>query len=108
MEHRLGRRFATCERVLLRSPDGGVSDAVLTDLSLSGAFVRTTVRVAPLSTVHIVLSCQLGPRKTEAVLMAQVIRHSARGLGVEWSALASPLVQARLSTLGHQERAKHA
>ena len=104
MEHRLGRRVATCDPVHLLSPSGDVTEATLTNLSLSGAFVRTAVPAPDLSTLHVVMSCEIGSRRREAILMAHVVRRCAGGLGIEWSILAPPLVQARLQELGRKPR----
>jgi hypothetical protein len=98
MEHRLGRRIAVFEPVLLRGATGKVTEAVLTEISLSGAWVRTTERWPVLCTLHVLLSREADSQgAAPAVLAAQVIRHAPSGIAIEWLELATSLVQARLN-----------
>ena len=98
MEHRLGRRIAVFEPVLLRGATGEIAEAVLTEISLSGAWVRTTVRWPVLCTLHVLLSRDAGSQgAAPTVLAAQVIRHAQSGVAIEWLELATSLVHTRLN-----------
>ena len=59
----------------LRMPDGREYDCTVLDISLSGAAVRTTVRPAVGSTVHL------------GNMRARVVRHVEDGIALEFSAI---------------------
>ena len=98
MNFRFSRRMAVSEPVLLRGATGEVVEGTLTEISLSGARVRTSARWDRSFPLVMLVGCRAGSRGGEAEVLAtaQVIRATADGLAVEWVGLAPPLMQARL------------
>lgn len=84
MEHRWGTRYPVDLLVRVGSHGGSVSSAGrLRDISLTGAFLLTTLPAHSLSRVLIrVLDAQ---GHTKYTLEGHVIRKCAHGLGVEWN-----------------------
>jgi hypothetical protein len=79
IEHRWGTRIPLEAAAWLRTAQGEPIDAVLSNASLSGAFVRTAKRLPMLSCVLV--------RAVEGSgdwLEACVVRHDAAGMGLEW------------------------
>jgi hypothetical protein len=105
MDHRIGSRIFVFETVLLRGPTGELTEAALTEMSLSGAWVRTPARWPPMCPLHVMFSRAAGAKGgTLAAVPAQVIRHAPNGLAIEWLELAPSLVQARLNPRGARGR----
>jgi hypothetical protein len=79
IEHRWGTRVTLEAPAWLRTAQDAPLDVVLSNASLSGAYVRTSLR-APL------LSCVLVRMVggTSDWLDACVVRHDATGMGLEW------------------------
>jgi hypothetical protein len=88
MEHRYGIRYSSAIDVFVRSQSGQLAaKGRLTDVSISGAFVRTSTPIAPLSSITIeVLSVVASARRFKPI-EAQVIRRTDSGLGIEWKEL---------------------
>jgi uncharacterized protein (DUF58 family) len=88
MEHRWGERLEVALPVRIRAPYGLVGAGLVINFSVSGAFIATTLPVAPLSRVRV--SFRLGRRAAQIMQLgsstfeAQVVRHSAAGFAVEW------------------------
>jgi len=88
MEHRWGERLEVALPVRIRAPYGLIGAGVVTNFSVSGAFIATTLPVAPLSQVRV--SFRLGRRAARIMHMdtstfaAQVVRQNAAGFAVEW------------------------
>jgi hypothetical protein len=102
MEHRLGYRLSVNTVVRLRTSDGEAAKAELTDLSLSGAFVRTDLVLAPSDPVRLTFPHQTGAGLRNVVVTGQVVRRADSGIGIEWSQFAPAPVKAFLS--GHWMR----
>lgn len=78
MEHRWGERTALHLPVRVFAVDRTCESCLLRDASTSGAFIETTGRFSVLCPVEVEL-----PDGT--VAPAFVVRHTPRGVGVEWS-----------------------
>jgi hypothetical protein len=91
MEHRWGARRQVILRIRLYGPDRTSAIGWLTDISLSGAYVRTMAAVATMSQVDIEVAerssgnAEAGPLR----LQGRVVRHGPMGVGVEWQEFAS-------------------
>jgi len=94
MEHRWGDRRKIILRVRLRGSGQATASGWLTDLSLSGAYVRTLAALAPMGQIEIELieraSSHHGHGPVQ--LQARVVRHGLTGIGVEWDEFASGAV----------------
>ena len=88
MEHRYGVRYRSALDVYVRYQSGrrAVRGRLL-DVSISGAFVSTSLCVAPLSSIAIEVSAAISAARPFKPIEAQVIRRTERGLGVEWKEL---------------------
>jgi hypothetical protein len=76
MDHRCGVRIAVDAPVLLIYPAHAASSGWMTEVSMSGAFVRTDFAPPELVWIHIA-----GPfEETEAC----VVRHNTHGIAIEW------------------------
>ena len=88
MEHRWGERLAVALAVRIRAPYGLVGTGFVTNFSVSGAFVATTLPVAPLSQVRVTFPYgRYAARKMQqssSTFVAQVVRQNASGFAVEW------------------------
>lgn len=93
MEHRYGVRYLSAIDVFVRSQSGQLAaQGRLLDVSLSGAFVATSIPIAPLTSITIeVLSVIAPARRCKPIqcqpIEAQVIRRTDSGLGIEWQEL---------------------
>jgi hypothetical protein len=78
-------------RIRLYGPDRTSALGWLTDISLSGAYVRTMAAVATMSQVDIEVAertygnAEPGPLR----LQGRVVRHGPMGMGIEWQEFAS-------------------
>ena len=85
MEHRHGHRRPAAAKVRLTTSSGVTADAVICEISASGALLRSHLPVS----LHSVLSVQLlmvGHRqRADSTVSAEVIRHVTGGFAVEWT-----------------------
>jgi hypothetical protein len=81
MEHRCGTRVALCARAIVTATSRDSAVACVTDASVTGAFVETSLKPALLSRVMLRV-----PAAPSAALMLEgfVVRHEDRGIAVEW------------------------
>lgn len=84
MDHRWGMRMPVSLDVQLICQAGSIAVGRLADVSVSGAFVRTSVVLRLLSHVRIVLVDRLSSGGRPLELSAYVIRQDASGAGLEW------------------------
>jgi hypothetical protein len=84
MEHRWGERIPVNIPIRLGAPLFSAKRGRLTNLSLSGAFIRTKVDIRVLSRLHVVFELPRRPKKDAVTLMAFVARKSDEGIGIEW------------------------
>src|ERR1700748_3312849 len=88
MEHRYGVRYRSAIDVLVRSRSGRLAaKGQLLNVSISGAFVQTSVVLAPLTSVTLEVSSVMASARPCKPIEAQVIRWTEHGLGVEWKNL---------------------
>jgi hypothetical protein len=93
MEHRWGQRMPTDLPVRLIGTPGAIGTGCIRDVSVTGAFVQTNLRLPLLTRVQIE---PLTPNASDARrLPAYVTRTDVNGIGVEWSDL-TPAVVAEL------------
>ncbi len=96
MEHRWGRRSAVNVAVTLHSGAGTVVRGRLANISLSGALVLTDVRLPSFTQLIVELESSRPSESVPEMVSAFVVRHSARGLGVEWTEFSPPAIAALL------------
>lgn len=83
--------------VQLRTPRGPIGWGQLCNVSLSGAFVQTSVPIPALSRVQVIFAKE---HPQEPVRIdAQVVRRTAIGLGLEWSEFGAEEVKALMISL---------
>lgn len=82
MEHRWGRRVAHDAEVQIFVDPASAGWGRLRDISVSGGFIETALKVPALSTLCLTLPSTRRPGVR--VLRAIVVRDDAEGLGVEW------------------------
>jgi hypothetical protein len=83
MEHRWGHRVA-CDVDVKLFADAAVGWGRIRDLSISGGFIETGLRIPPLSTLRLTRTVSTGNRPETHLIRAIVVRRDARGVGVEW------------------------
>ena len=90
MEHRYGVRYLSAIDVYVRSHSGRLAArGRLLDVSISGAFVSTSLPIAPLSSITLeVLSVVESGRRWKPI-EAQVIRRTDSGIGIDSATLQS-------------------
>lgn len=82
MEHRWGRRVAHDAEVQIFADPASAGWGRLRDISVSGGFIETALRVPALCTLCLTLPSARRPGVR--ILHAVVVRNDAEGLGVEW------------------------
>jgi PilZ domain len=88
MEHRYGVRYRSAIDVYVRSQSGKRrAKGRLLDVSISGAFVATSLAIAPLSSITLEVVSVITSARRFKPIDAQVIRRTERGLGIEWKEL---------------------
>lgn len=82
MEHRWGNRVPTDVEVQVLADPATAGWGRLRDISISGGFIETALRIRPLSTLCMTVPATRfeGVRNVHAV----VVRGQADGVGVEW------------------------
>ena len=96
MEHRWGHRREIARAVRLETRTGTIARGRISNVSLSGAFVVSTLPVTVYSYIHIRFIALSGrQRATQAIAVeGQVIRKDATGFGIEWCEFAPDCVRA--------------
>lgn len=112
MDHRWGRREPVAADVRLACCTCVAATGRLDNVSMSGAFVRTSARPPLLSQVRVIayLRCLDGPRQRYEA-DACVVRHSDAGIGIEWLELSPVLFRVLINDLsllsGTLEQPRH-
>jgi hypothetical protein len=100
MEHRWGRRARVDMGITLHPGFGAVARGRLTNVSLSGALVRTEMRLPTFTRVVVELPSQdSNPESGDgaaAMLGAYVVRDAPDGFGLEWTEFSPPAIAALL------------
>jgi hypothetical protein len=81
MEHRFGQRFRCGTTVRLSAGDGITGQGRLANVSLSGAYLETSLPLPLFATVEV--ASETGGR-AGVELLGSVVRKDARGVGIEW------------------------
>jgi hypothetical protein len=89
MEHRWGERLKVALPVRIRAAYGLVGTGLVVNFSVSGAFIATTLPVAPLSQVTVSFrsgrhTARMLQQLGSSTFTAQVVRLNAAGFGIEW------------------------
>jgi hypothetical protein len=88
MEHRYGVRYLSAIDVYVRSQSGRIATrGRLLDVSISGAFVSTSLSIAPLTSITLEVISVVNSVRRWKPIEAQVIRRTDDGLGIEWKEL---------------------
>jgi hypothetical protein len=96
MEHRLGHRVPVREAVRVRTAAGEFDAAVITDISLSGAFIHTRMHPPNLAPIYVTFADPRRPSNGVSLVKAQVVRSCPDGFGIEWSQFAPGPVMKRV------------
>lgn len=95
MEHRWGRREATDVTVYFVASSGTDGTGRVLDVSLTGAYLETSVPLRLLSVIYLKLDATaLTPGNTECIA-ATVVRSDGRGVGLEWYESAPEMAKGR-------------
>ena len=97
MEHRWGKRQATELRVRFVSGNK-IGTGCLTNVSVTGAFMRTKAQLRLLSVVSLSSSPRTTKMKSKGVT-AFVVRRESAGVGLEWCEAGETRIDARLALL---------
>jgi len=92
MEHRWGNRHAVSQSVRVATHTGVVARGLITNVSMSGAFIEAPLPLKLLSHVRVQFNGALDGRPTS--VEGQVVRKEATGFGIEWRELAPEIVAA--------------
>ena len=85
MEHRWGQRQAVNRPVHIRTQGGLVGRGYVRDLSVSGAFVATSLPIRLFACVQIVFRGENDGFTTPvASIEGEVVRKETEGFGIEW------------------------
>jgi hypothetical protein len=94
MEHRWGLRTQVDETVHVWTPDRIAAQGRLTNVSISGARVLSSLPVQLWSRVKLRMSTANGLAKNRYTTEAQVVRLEKDGFAVEWCEFAPPAARA--------------
>jgi hypothetical protein len=95
MEHRWGARQRVRLGVRIGGPGVHPSIGWLTDLSLSGAYLRTTAALPCLAgQIHVELAGRQAGHSGQPPLglLGRVVRHGTAGIGIEWDEFGSEVL----------------
>jgi hypothetical protein len=107
MDHRWGERITVDFPVRLMAHPFAKRDGRLTDLSVSGAYIRTTVALRPRSLLEVGLLASPWAKHETTVLCAYVTRRYREGVGIEWCEFAPPPVGSLLRSVSRRPYAFH-
>ena len=97
MEHRRGQRVAAAMWVRLSSSGAELGMGSIANASISGAFLETALQLPLNATITLEAVSSAGVAHESLRISARVARVDRRGLGVEWSVLATPEILALLT-----------
>lgn len=84
MEHRCGERFRVGSIVRLTYRASGASEGILRDVSISGGFIETDLKLPERARVDIDFVQMRGGVAERRCWFAHVVRAGCAGLAVEW------------------------
>jgi PilZ domain-containing protein len=98
VEHRWGQRQQIQRRVRLRTRSGVIGHGVVSDVSISGAFIVSPLPTPLLSYVQVQFTTADHGYRFGTAIEGQVVRRTPRGFGLEWCEFAPQAVCALAST----------
>jgi hypothetical protein len=102
MDHRWGRRQPTDVAVRIIAKPGITGFGRVVNISLTGAYLETRAPLRLLSIVYLELAVPRSSPGARGPIAASVVRHDARGVGLEWlevsAAAAKALMQLEILT----------
>jgi len=105
MEHRWGRRVSADIDVRIFADPASAGWGRLRDISITGGFIETALRVHVLS--RLCLSVPSTAHRSACTVHAIVVRSEAEGLGVEWFDGDSKVVAALMQDAAAWRTLKH-
>ena len=106
MEHRWGTRAPVDIDVQILAAPASAGWGRLRDISISGGFIETALRVPALSALD--LTVQAAGRTAVRVLHAVVVRSDVDGVGVEWLDDESDVIAALMQEAATWTAPRHA
>ena len=94
MEHRWGHRREISRAVHLGTRSGVAARGRISNVSISGAFVVSSLPASLYSYVEVRFTAMLDGKRTRMAVEGQVVRKEAGGFGVEWCEFAPEAVRA--------------
>ena len=94
MEHRWGHRREISRAVQLGTRSGVAARGRISNVSISGAFVTSSLPASLYSYVEIQFTALLDGKRTRMTVEGQVVRKEPGGFGVEWCEFAPEAVRA--------------
>ena len=107
MDHRWGERIQVDFPVRLTAHPFAKRDGRLTDLSVSGAYIKTSVLIRLRSRLEVTLLASPWARHEAVVVEAYVARRYREGLGIEWCEFAPTPVGSLLHSVASRPYAFH-
>jgi hypothetical protein len=107
MDHRWGERIQVDFPVRLMAHPFARRDGRLTDLSVSGAYIKTSVLIRPKSRLEVTLLANPWARHEAVVIQAFVARRYLEGVGIEWCEFAPSPVGLLLHSVASRPYAFH-
>jgi hypothetical protein len=106
MEHRWGERVGVDIPVRITGHPFTVRAGRLSNLSVSGAFIRADVEVRLLSRIFVAIELPRRPKRDAPLIPAFVARKLKDGIGIEWCEFKPPAINRLLqsSTARHFRR----
>src|SRR5262245_10886119 len=92
MEHRWGQRVEVGMKVRFSCLPYAIGTGRLRDISVSGAFIETTVRPPLFARVHVEIILPTSARTKHYSVAAHITRHAPDGIGIEWLVFAPAAV----------------
>jgi hypothetical protein len=98
MEHRWGERVGVDIPVRITGQPFTVRTGRLSNLSVSGAFIRAEVDVRPLSRIVVAIELPHRPKSDAPMIPAFVARKLKDGIGIEWCEFKPPAINRLLQS----------
>ena len=98
MEHRWGERVGVDIPVRITGHPFTVRTGRLSNLSVSGAFIRADLDVRPLSRILVAIELPHRPKSDAPMIPAFVARKLKDGIGIEWCEFKPPAINRLLQS----------